>query len=570
MKNWYCIIIVVLIFTSCTKDVFEEEPLDRYSDEAVWSDLGLVDLFENQVYNGVDNWVTGGLALSAMTDDAYSNFNWCGARIVTHGELNPDNSNQVGVVYNKGGGTYPVNNSSGKWGYMYKKIRAINLFFSKIDNVPGDQSTKDRMKGEMYFLRGYYYAQLVNFYGGVPLITEVFDLNSDFTTPKSTYEESISFIVDQLDLAIELLPTTYDSNNTGRATRGAAMALKAQELLYAASPLYNNGNYDTQKLLEAKKATEAIFQLGLYSLYTPEDYRDIFLDYNNSEIIFAKYTPDDYFIDRENTMSRDLGINSIHGFSAYVPIQQLVDQFEVVNGDQSVVPAIYNESGRVVTNSPLYDDQNPYVNRDPRFYANILFDGALYKGNNEVETYVGGKDSPQSPSEGWNASKSGYYVRKFTLEEVDVFPEPPIEKEMWIVYRLSEFYLNEAEILNELGTTDENGHDATWYINQIRQRSGVNMPPYESVDREKIRHERRIELCFEGNRYFDVRRWQTYDQALENSQLGIKIEKLDDGSKTYDVFQVDNKVSFDPRIYYLPIPSSEINKDPNLTQSPGW
>src|SRR5690606_1217157 len=281
-------------------------------------------------------------------------------------------------------------------------------------------------------------------------------------------------------------------------------------------------------------------------------------------------TPDDFYIDRENSMSRDLGINSIHGYSAYVPLQQLVDQYEVIIGDQTVIPATYNESGRVVTTSALYDDQNPYINRDPRFYANILFDGALYRGNNEVETFVGGKDSPQALSEGWNASKSGYYVRKFTKEEVDVFSDPPTEEIMWIVYRLSEFYLNQAEILFELGQTDSFGRDAKWYVNQIRSRSNVDMPEYDAVSRDIIRHERRIELSFEGNRYYDVRRWEIYKETLQNLHLGIKIEKLNDGSKTYEVFAVDNMVIVDPRIYYIPIPSIETNKAPQLGQSTGW
>lgn len=569
MKKLYSIFMIMFLFGSCSKDVFQEEPLDRFSDTAVWGDLNLVTIFQNEIYNGMENWVTGGLAPSSMVDDSYSNFNWSAERTVTHGDLTPDNSASVGVVYNKGG-SYVTGNQSGKWGYMYKKIRAINLFFSKIDDVPGDEGTIERMKGEMYFLRAYYYAELINFYGGVPLITEVFDLDSNFNVPKSTYDECIEFIVEQADLAISLLPNNYDSNNIGRATKGAAMALKAQELLYAASPLYNNGVYDKAKLERAKAATEAIFDLGEYSLYAPEDYRNIFLDYNNSEIIFAKYTPDDFFIDRENSMSRDLGINSIHGFAAYNPLQQLVDQFEVTDGIQSVIPATWGDSGRIVTTDPLYNDQDPYKNRDPRFYANVLFDGALYKGNNVVETFVGGKDSPQALSEGWNASKSGYYIRKFTKEEVDVFPEPPTEELMWVVYRLSEFYLNEAEILSELGTTDPNGNDATWYVNQIRQRSGVDMPALSTVDREKIRHERRVELCFEGNRYYDVRRWQIYDQALGNPHMGITIEKQENGTKNYSVFEVDNKVLFDPRIYYIPIPSSEINKESSLGQSPGW
>ncbi len=569
MNKLYYTITLLLVLYSCADQVFEETPLDKYSDETVWGDLDLVELFQNEVYNGVDNWVTGGCAQSGMTDDLYSNFNWCGERIVTHGLLTADNSANVGVNYNKGG-SYVTGNQSGKWGYLYKKIRAINLFFSRIADVPGDESVKSRMKGEMYFLRAYFYAQLVNYYGGVPLVTKVMDLNSDYFVAKSTYQECIDYIVGQADSAIALLPETYDSDNTGRATKGAAMAVKAEQLLYAASPLYNDGSYDAGKLQKAKTATEELINLGVYTLYTPSDYRNIFLDYNNSEVIFAKYTPADFYIDRDNSISRDLGMNSIHGYSAYNPLQQIIDQFEVTDGVRSVIPATYNETGRVVTSDLLYDDQNPYVNRDPRFYANILFDGALYKGENPVETYVGGKDSPQALSEGWNASKSGYYLRKFTTEIFDVFPDPPTEEYMWIIYRLSEFYLNEAEILYELETTDAEGHDALWYVNQIRQRTDVDMPPYSSLDREKIRHERRIELCFEGNRYYDVRRWQIYDQALGNFQMGITIEKQDDGTKTYTVTAVDNKVVFDPRIYYLPIPSAEVNKDPDLGQSPGW
>ncbi len=569
MNKLYYTITLLLVLYSCADQVFEETPLDKYSDETVWGDLDLVELFQNEVYNGVDNWVTGGCAQSGMTDDLYSNFNWCGERIVTHGLLTADNSANVGVNYNKGG-SYVTGNQSGKWGYLYKKIRAINLFFSRIADVPGDESVKSRMKGEMYFLRAYFYAQLVNYYGGVPLVTKVMDLNSDYFVAKSTYQECIDYIAGQADSAIALLPETYDSDNTGRATKGAAMAVKAEQLLYAASPLYNAGSYDAGKLQKAKTATEELINLGVYTLYTPSDYRNIFLDYNNSEVIFAKYTPADFYIDRDNSISRDLGMNSIHGYSAYNPLQQIIDQFEVTDGVRSVIPATYNETGRVVTSDLLYDDQNPYVNRDPRFYANILFDGALYKGENPVETYVGGKDSPQALSEGWNASKSGYYLRKFTTEIFDVFPDPPTEEYMWIIYRLSEFYLNEAEILYELETTDAEGHDALWYVNQIRQRTDVDMPPYSSLDREKIRHERRIELCFEGNRYYDVRRWQIYDQALGNFQMGITIEKQNDGTKTYTVTAVDNKVVFDPRIYYLPIPSVEVNKDPALGQSPGW
>ncbi|HEY0273773.1 MAG TPA: RagB/SusD family nutrient uptake outer membrane protein, partial [Chitinophaga sp.] len=154
MKRLYIILLSSILFCSCNKEVLDKAPLDRLSDAAVWTDINLASTFENEVYNGVEDWVTGGLATSAMVDDAYSNFDWCGEREVTHGLLTPDQPTGVGMVYNKGG--------NGRWAYYYDKIRAANLFLSKINNVPGDEALKSRMTGEVYFLRAYFYAELVN------------------------------------------------------------------------------------------------------------------------------------------------------------------------------------------------------------------------------------------------------------------------------------------------------------------------------------------------------------------------------------------------------------------------
>lgn len=567
MKRIIFFIISINVITACTDNILDKQPLDRYSEADVWSDANLALLSVNETYNCTETYVTGGLGLGAIVDDAYSSFNWCSERTITQGLLTPDNAQNV-TIYSGG---------KGRWGFYYKYIRDINVFFSKIDNVTGNEELINRMKGEMYFLKAYCYAELINFYGGVPIISEVFDLNSEFSIQKNTYDECVEHIVELCDKAITSLPYKHTAINTGRATKGAAMALKAQQLLYAASPLFNDNNYNSSKLQTAKVATEELIYLkddlgqSIYSLYSPEDYRQIFLDFNNSEIIFAKYESSMLFKDRQNTMNRDLAMNSIHGFAAYSPLQQIVDAFEVTDGTQSVIPAVYDKNlGRIVTNNSLYDDQNPYINRDPRFYANILYDGAFYGGDNEVETFVGGKDSPQGIIEAWNASKTGYLVRKFTSENKPVFVDPAVEDMMWIIYRLSGFYLNMAEILFELGTTDINGHDALWFINQIRQRNCTNMPARSSIDRDKIRHERRIELCFEGNRYQDVRRWQIYDQALGLPHYGIKITKNPDNTKSYEVFETDAFVVFDSRIYYIPIPATEIQRNPNLTQSPGW
>ena len=378
-KILYTLLILSFFIVSCEKQVFEEIPTDKYAQTVVWRSLDLVDPFVNEVYNGVGNWVTDGLALSSMTDDTYAMFTWSGEKIVAGMTLSPSNSNALGVNYNKGG-TYSPDRAytitTGKWGYMFSKIRATNQFFTHIDEVTGDQAIKDRMKGEVHFLRAYFYAQLVNVYGTVPIITKEFGIDDNFSDiTKSSYQQVTDFIVQECDLAISLLPNSFPSE-PGRATKGAAMALKAEQLLYAASPLVNGGNYDAAKLQKAKTAHEAIIDLGIYSLYRPADYRNIFLDKANPEIIFAKYTSGDLMIDRENTMERDIAPSGTGGYTAYCPLQSLVDDFEVIDGNNTFIPATWDGITRTVTNNPKYSDNDPYLNRDPRFYATILSNGS--------------------------------------------------------------------------------------------------------------------------------------------------------------------------------------------------
>ncbi|MGN6618612.1 MAG: RagB/SusD family nutrient uptake outer membrane protein [Ilyomonas sp.] len=575
-KFLYIILLTVFFFSvSCEKQVFESSPSDKYDENTVWTSMDLVEAFINETYNGVGNWVTDGLCLSSMVDDTYSMFNWAGGRSVAQIAMNATNSQILGVNYNKGGNYAPDRHAlaSGKWGYMYSKIRAANQFFNKIDdlNVPGEEEKIKQMKGEMHFLRAYFYSQLVNVYGEVILITDEYKITDDFlNVTKSSYQDITDYIVSECNLAIEMLPESFPAE-PGRATKGAAMALKAEQLLYAASPLNNGGSYNSARLQEALGANEDILSLGIYSLYNPGDYRHIFLDKANPEIIFAKYTNGDLFIDRENDMERDRAPAGTGGFTSYCPLQNLVDEFEVINGNSTLIPATWNGTTRTVTNNPAYNDNDPYKNRDPRFYATILYNGAV-RGKNGyiVDSYVGGKDSRQSTTTAyWNASWSSYYVRKFSNEASDAYGDDPRTDVMWIHYRLGEVYLNLAEILYELNTSDSNGRDAKWYVNQIRGRAAV--PLLNSVDREAIRHERRIELAFEGNRFFDVRRWQIYDKALGKGCYGLKLEKQQNGTYITSLSPITNpEGKFDPRYYWWPIPENEIRKNPSLAQSPGW
>ena len=232
------------------------------------------------------------------------------------------------------------------------------------------------------------------------------------------------------------------------------------------------------------------------------------------------------------------------------PIQNIVDDFEMADGSS------FNWS------NPAHA-ANPYANRDPRFYANIFYDGMLYKGGT-VDTYEGGKDNPIGATvEPTNATITGYFLRKYVDPNHDV--NNWVSDSQAIFIRLSEIYLNYAEAQNFLG----NDGVALSYLNMIRERAG--MPPVTGSGtdlRDKIRHERRIELAFEGQRYYDLRRWKTLDQGMGDA-IGMKIVKNGDGSKTYSKKTVQTRI-FNQKVYWQPIPVTEIQKNSKLVQNAGY
>ena len=456
MKKLILAILCLTLVYSCKKDVFENAPSYEYSENIVWTDPGLVDLFINEVYNGMGMWVTDGLCWDAMTNQCYSMFNWAGDQYIPKGILDQNNSNRVGVNYNKGG-----DSQSGLWGYMFKKIRATNVFFERIDKVPADQSWSDLRKGEMHYLRAYFYAKLANTFGNVPIITSSFGLDDNFLNVKqSNFKDVSAFVDSELDQAIALLPLTQ-SSDPGRITQGAAMALKAEQLLYTASPLYNGGSYDLAILAKAKIVNSNIIATGLYQLTAV--YADATRTRFNPEVIFARYMSANRIIDRDNTIDRDLSTGGVGGYTSYIPLQTLVDDYEVVDGSSTFIPATWSNNVRTITSNPKYDDNNPYINRDPRFYATVYFNGAQRNANYTIETYVGGKDSRQSTvSAWWNNTRSSYYIAKFVNQrDVNAFPDKPFSNTMWVESRLGEVYLNQAEILLKLSESDANG-DALW------------------------------------------------------------------------------------------------------------
>ncbi|MDQ3534976.1 MAG: RagB/SusD family nutrient uptake outer membrane protein, partial [Bacteroidota bacterium] len=538
--NYIVAITLLLIVGSCNnKDFLNPLPEDRFSDASVWQDPALVEAYVNQMYRGLNHGLRE-LMLGSLADESQFIHNYGSAQVVQSNLTSAD----VGSFSR---GDFDEFN----WIVLYRNIRQINLFMENIDEVPfTDESFRDRMKGEVHFLNAYFYHNLVRLYGGVPLVKRTFQLEDDFLIPRNTLDECIQYIVEQSDLAASLLPDSYSggSNDIGRATKGAALALKSRVLLYAASDLYNDPSWAggfsnpeliastsgsrTEKWQAAKDAAKAVIDLGIYSLHQTgnpvQDYTDLFLLQSTSEGIFSRY-----FVKSRGWEDGALpglanGPNGYHNWGGNTPIQELVDDYEMVDGTE------------FDWNNPAHAAA-PYENRDPRFEASILYDQAPWRPRpsdtreidpdgkiiiRSVETSPGewtfGLDTRNGPVEDWNGGYSGYYLRKFI--------DPTVEHEYaaaggnqeapWHYFRYGEILLNYAEACLGLGGAAQE-EEAKTYINMIRERAGMPATTATGQDLvDQYRNERRIELAFEQHRYFDVRRWMIAPEALNRNANG--------------------------------------------------
>lgn len=550
---------IFLLLPSCKEDYLEVIPTDRVSDASILSDSTLFEAFVINRYLGVRLTQKEGDAYqpgfgrgfeyamwSSLTDESIYN-NDDNTWFIQQGQLSPENTGVAGTF----------------WARSYRSIRECNYALANIEEVEMSQGHKDLLIAELKFIRAFRYHDLIRNYGGVVLLGDrVSELGEDFSDPalfeRASIEESMNYVVQQLDEAAAVLPLDNDGNwQLGRATKGAALALKSRLLLYAASPLYTGGVSDASKWQEAADAALAVINLGKYSLYQ-EGYGQLFLTSgSNSEVIFARY----YNLNARHTaLEIANGPNGYDGWGGNVPLQNLVDDYQMMDGSS-------------------FDWDNPthaaapYENRDPRFYETILFNGAPYR-DREVQTFIpGGLDSNDGPSN-WNTSKTGYYLRKFINESLPIQnPWEVAGTQNWIYFRYAEMLLNYAEAKNEASGPDETVYKA---VNDIRSRSGVEMPPLpaglsQAEMREHIRQERRIELAFEEHRFYDVRRWKIAEITENVPANGIQIIKEDDNSLTYNIKVALSGRSFEDRHYWLPIPRAEIQASNNqLQQNTGY
>lgn len=551
--------LVLFLMSSCT-DVLDISPTDRYSEDVVWNDEAFIESFISHAYRIIPQGIHYALYnLSIVTDELNARNNsrsWA----FNAGEGTPEGFQ--GYYYDYWSNNYHAWNVRPNLSY-WKPINEVNSFFKNFDkeNLPDtDEATLNRMIGEMKVIRAFSYFELASLFGGVPLATTPYELGGDFKVPRNTYDEIMTFVLNELEEAIDLLPDEYGASDMGRLTKGAAMAIKTRALLYYASPLNNPGN-DSQRWQDVAKAAKDVIDLEDYALF--DDYRTMFLEENiyNSEMIWQR--PFNQEVSYEYAFVELSSYpNGYNGFGQIHPLQNLVDDYETLNG---LLPA----------DDPTYDPQNPYIDRDPRFEASILHDGFFWKGR-EVETFIsgeagvaGGLDSNEGPVSAWNATQTGYYPRKFTNERIDNPSGRVMSQTPWTWFRYAEILLIYSEANYFLGNEDI----AREYVNMIRKRPSVNMPDItESGDAllKRIISERRIELVFEEHRWFDLRRLKIAPEVLNEDFTRMDIRKFADGHKTYEV-KFWKEANFNaPRDYLFPIPQNEIDKNGSLEQNPGY
>ncbi|MFC2263698.1 MAG: RagB/SusD family nutrient uptake outer membrane protein [Prevotella conceptionensis] len=463
-----------------------------------------------------------------------------------------------------------LNNPDDVWNRYYSGISKcctllentnhVNLDISRLDpdkQVEYANSLKDiRMwRAEARFLRAYFHFELLKRYGPIPIVTSTLSINGNYeNTPRSTMKEVVDFIAKECDIAadtLELTPWRNVNDAFGRATKGAALALKSRLLLYAASPLYvdfgdtNEANKPTDVALwkSAADAAKAVIDLNQYELAS--SYADLFKnDFQNKEYIFVRRYAANSDFEKSNFPV------SFGGKGGTNPSQNLVDDYEMLDG----TPFDWNDPAKAA---------QPFENRDARLGATILMNMAPFKGK-KVATYPEGADATPNP----NATKTGYYLRKFLNEDVNIQTGGSSGGHVVPLFRLAEIYLNYVEALNECDPTNP---DIALYLNKVRNRA--SLPNVSALSQEQMRaviqHERRVELAFEEHRSWDVRRWKIASSTLGAPLMGVQIERKPLGGYTYMPVKVEQRV-FQPKMYWYPIPQSEVLKLKQWKQNNGW
>lgn len=476
------------------------------------------------------------------------------------------------VQYFTNGSWSAVNTVDDAWN-LYYGIRAANSFIEEVaktdfSRYEHDVQYANWMKKLAYFpyearvLRAHYFFELARRYGDIAMPLAVLDKEGANSIVKTSFDDVVEFIVSECDECAPMLPDSYADQpgaQIGRVTKGFAMAVKSKALLYAASPLHNETG-DVEKWKRSAKAALDIIRSGIYSLDPDGCVNDI----SSPEIVMMVIGGDSQDFELMNFPIR-FTEGKRTGPTATFPSQNLVDAFETING-----AAVKLTDAGWVSDDPQFDPQKPYDNRDPRFYRTVLANGMTFK-DSEIEVFEGGADHAEVTAGG---SPTGYFLRKYIQETTSFVPDKTVtNKHHWVVYRYAETLLAYAEsMVNAFGSPDysdsEYPYPALWALNQVRSNAG--MPETDADDfRNKLINEWRVEFAFEDHRFWDVRRWKIGDET-QRELVAVSIRKDADGTLNF-YRQVYENRKWTDRMYFYPIPQSELFKNRNLyPQNLGW
>ena len=542
-KTNYILLILGLVFLISCEGLLDPKPRNKYTEMDAWKSVENTNLYINGFYKVIYEYGPYGRKYAGVSmTDGFSDILRYSANVMGGygGDVNK-------VVYN--GNISPSGNLLSDYAYEYNRIRRVNEFLYGLKTYAKyDENIKTLMEAQARFFRAYLYFMLVRGHGSV-VIRDYIDGPNEAYKPRSSETECWDFIEKELDFAAENLPEEWDGDNYGRITKGAVYGFKSRAMLYA------------KRWEKAAKAAQKVIDKegGLYGLM--ENYADVFKqkDFCKETVLGYRFHGEvrhTELFDKYYSPSGDFAADDSDVKSIAVPTQEIVDSYYMSDGSEFD----WNNPEHVA---------NPYKNREERFYASILYNGAPWKGRT-IETFVGGKDGyKQFGIEDFpNTTTTGYYIRKLLDEDVKDMAVKGITT--WNEIRYAEVLLNQAEALNETGNTA----DALKPLNKVRQRAKLPniSESNQSQLREIIRNERKIELAFGGQRYWDLRRWRTALEILGGSRmLGMKIAKQADGTLHYQVVDCDGKNRhFEDRYYQFPIPLSEIQNNPECKQIEKW
>ncbi|MCS3796500.1 RagB/SusD family nutrient uptake outer membrane protein [Niastella sp. OAS944] len=527
MKKIFFIIITGIVFTACSKEELNTNPNDSYTDATYWTSeknatAALSGCYQALTFNGIYGYATP-LWEETATPNAYNYDNSAGFGFIAMGTHNAANATTGNIVAGVIGQ---------RWADCYRGIGRVNTLLARIDPIQMTDDTKNRMKAEAKFLRALFYSLLEMYYGDAPLILDEPNLAAQQNLPRSPRADVVKQVLKDLDEAAAVLPVKFTGNDLGRATKGAALALKARVLLFEASPL-NNPNNDQAKWVTAAAAAKAVIDLPNTGYDLFPNYRSLFLPANENSV--------ECVFDVQYSIT-NTGLGSSFDlidrqYNTNAPLRSIIDAYDMKDG----LPP---------SQSPLYNAATPYVDRDPRMYQTIVYPG---------DTYIGKVTTATDPFK-----QTGYGVKKYSIYDkeatANLINQAGRSEINYMVIRYADVLLMYAEAQNEAVGADASVYSA---VNRIRERAGLvpyAIPAGKTKDemRELIRHERRVEFAFEGFYYTDIRRWKIAETVMKGAVFNS--QNLQIVTRSFDK----------DRDYWWPVSQIQRDLNPNLGQTPNY